>query len=104
MNYPGNPEKSQQSGDKGKHFPLPDILVSKRALGEYYADNEKDNRFHQLKKLHPRNIIYKFYFSQTVEDRLKLHPDNNQTEYKLCRKVHFFLNHAKIVIDNSMRK
>jgi hypothetical protein len=35
---------------------------------------------------------------------LQISPDNNQKYNKLYRKVHFFLNHPKIVIDFRMRK
>jgi hypothetical protein len=46
------------------------------ALGKYYADNEKNNWLHQLKKLQPRNIVYEFYFSQTGRDLLQIRLDN----------------------------
>ena len=61
LNYTGYPEKGQQPCNKHKHFPLADFgtgKMGKMAFCKNYTDNQKDNRFHQLKKLKTRNIVY----------------------------------------------
>ena len=63
MNYTRDPEKCQEPADKHKHFPLSDIgsaEVGNLVLRKNNADNEENNRLHQLGKLEARNIVYKF--------------------------------------------
>jgi hypothetical protein len=50
------PEKGHYPGNKHEHFPLSDFdtgKMGKTALGKNYANNQKDNRFHQLEELQP---------------------------------------------------
>ena len=58
MNDTGYPEKGYKARNKHKHFPLSDFGAGKMALSKNYADNQEDNRFHQLEKLKSRYVVY----------------------------------------------
>ena len=61
LNYTRDPEKCQEPADKHKHFPLSDIgsaEVGNLVLRKNNADNEENNRLHQLGKLQPWYIVY----------------------------------------------
>ncbi len=55
----GYPEEGQKPCNEHEHLPSSDISTGKMAFGKYYADNKEDNRFHQLKELKSRYVIYK---------------------------------------------
>jgi hypothetical protein len=68
LNDTGYPEKGYKTCYKHKHFPLPDVGPGQMALCKNYADNQEDNRFHQLEKLKSRYVVYQFNSSQIRTD------------------------------------
>jgi hypothetical protein len=47
----GNPEKSNESGNKHKHFPFTDVGARQVAFRKHNAYDEENNRLHQMKHL-----------------------------------------------------